>query len=251
LSINTDSKKLETRIETHKQFSTYDINDWILSCVRPCNNEKLLDIGCGTGEQIISFSKNCGSLSKILAIDASAESLKIVEKKCSEKKIQNIQTIQTNMDDISKLVKNTDKFDLIISCFALYYSKNIPEIITAIKNLLSTGGRFFVCGPMEGNNAELINFHSQILKSSLELTDYPMTKTILPEIKKNFSIVEEYYFSNPLHFPEPGALINYWKSYYLYNQNIEEEFISKVKNYFDNYTEFISTKKILGLIARL
>ncbi|HXV66504.1 MAG TPA: hypothetical protein VD731_04700 [Nitrosopumilaceae archaeon] len=25
MSINTDSKKLETRINTHKQFSTYDI----------------------------------------------------------------------------------------------------------------------------------------------------------------------------------------------------------------------------------
>ena len=70
MSVNTDSKKLETRIETHKQFSTYDINEWILSYVKPQKNEKLLDIGCGTGEQILSFSKFCGSLSKIIAIDA-------------------------------------------------------------------------------------------------------------------------------------------------------------------------------------
>lgn len=251
MSINTDSKKLEIRIETHKQFSTYDINDWILSCVQPCNNEKLLDIGCGTGEQILSFTKNCGTLSKILAIDASAESLKIVEKKCLEKNIEKLQTIQDNMDNIPKLLKNTEKFDLIISCFALYYSKNIPEIISCIKNLLSTRGRFFVCGPMEGNNSELIEFHSQILKSPIESTDFPMTKTILPEIKKNFSIIEEFNFSNPLHFPDPNSLIQYWKSYYLYNQYIEKEFNSKIKNYFENHTEFISTKKILGIIARL
>ncbi|MCH6573872.1 MAG: hypothetical protein IH795_01515 [Bacteroidetes bacterium] len=38
MSVNTDSKKLEIRIETHKQFSTYDINDWILSCVQPQKN---------------------------------------------------------------------------------------------------------------------------------------------------------------------------------------------------------------------
>jgi len=251
LSINTDSKKLETRIETHKQFSTYDINDWMLSCVKPRKNEKLLDIGCGTGEQILSFSKYCGTFSKILAIDASAESLKKVEKKCAEKKIQKLQTIQANMDDIPKLLKNTDKFDLIISCFALYYSKNIPEIITSIKNLLSIDGRFFVCGPMEGNNAELIEFHSQILKSPIEPNNFPMTRTILPEIKKNFSMIEEFNFSNPLHFPDPDSLIHYWKSYYLYNQNIEEEFISRTKNYFKSHTEFISTKKILGIIARL
>jgi len=251
LSVNTDSKKLETRIETHKQFSTYDINEWILSYVKPQKNEKLLDIGCGTGEQILSFSKFCGSLSKIIAIDASEESLKIVEKKCSEKKIQKLKTIKANMDDLPDLLKNTDKFDLIVSCFAFYYSKKIPDLISTIKKLLDSEGRFFVCGPIEGNNAELIEFHSQILKSPLEPTDFPMTKTILPEIKNKFSRIEEFNFSNPLHFPDANSMINYWKSYYLYDQNIQEEFISKTKNYFEKHTEFISTKKILGIIARL
>lgn len=251
MSVNTDSKKLETRIETHKQFSTYDINDWILSCVKPKNNEKLLDIGCGIGEQILSFSKFCGSLSEIVAIDASADSLKIVEKKCLEKKIQNLKTIKANMDNLSELLKDSEEFEMIISCFALYYSKKIPNIILTIKKLLNNEGRFFVCGPTEGNNTELIEFHSQILKSSLEPTDFPMNKIILPEIKKNFSKIEEFNFSNPLHFPDPDSLIHYWKSYYLYDQNIEEEFISKTKKYFENHTEFISTKKILGIIARL
>lgn len=251
MSINTDSKKLETRIETHKQFSTYDINDWILSCVQPQKNEKLLDIGCGTGEQILSFSKFCGSLSEIVVIDESTESLKIVEKRCSEKRIRKLKTIRANMDNLPDLLGNTNKFDLIISCFAIYYSKKIPELIATIKRLLNNEGRFFVCGPIQGNNSELIEFHSQILKSPIEHVEFPMTKTILPEIKKKFSMIEKFNFSNPLHFPNPDSLINYWKSYYLYDQNLEEEFIFKTKNYFKKHTEFISTKKIIGIIARL
>jgi len=137
------------------------------------------------------------------------------------------------MDNLPDLLGNTNKFDLIISCFAIYYSKKIPELIATIKRLLNNEGRFFVCGPIQGNNSELIEFHSQILKSPIEHIKFPMTKTILPEIKKKFS------------------MIDYWKSYYLYDQNLEEEFIFKTKNYFKKHTEFISTKKIIGIIARL
>lgn len=251
MSINTDSKKLEVRIDTHKQLSTYEINDWILSCVQPHKNEKLLDIGCGTGKQIKSFSNHCGTFPKIIAIDASADSLKTVEKICLDKKIQNLKTVRGNMDELPDLLGLRNKFDLIISCFALYYSQNIPKIITTIKQLLENQGRFFVCGPVPGNNAELIEFHSQISKSQTNSDDFPMISSILPEIKKKFSKIEQYNFSNPLHFPNPNSLIDYWKSYHLYDPSLEDKFIINTKNYFEKHAEFISTKKVLGIIARM
>lgn len=251
MSIKTDSKKLEVRINAHKQYSKYDINEWIISCVQPRKNEKLLDIGCGTGEQILRLSKFCGSFSEIIALDASDDSLKKVKNLAIENDIQNIIIMKGNMDELQNLLGSKKDFDLVISCFALYYSENIPKIILDVKKILSREDRFFVCGPTSGNNIELIEFQSQIMQSKIKQNKYPMTEYILPEIEKNFSHIKKYYFSNPITFPNYHALVNYWKSYYLYDPKIEEQFITHLKKYFQTNTEFITTKRVLGVIARV
>jgi len=249
LSINTDSKKLETRIYIHKQFSTHEINDWIISCVSPQKGVKLLDIGCGTGKQLVLFGKTCGPDSFMVGVDESDESLQIAKQKCLENNQQKLKTFRGSMDNLDTVLGNLNNFDIVISCFALYYSKNIPELITKIKKILSPKGKFFVCGPVMGNNAELIDFQNQITKSPIKTLPYPITETILPEIIKIFSNVSKFYFSNPIRFPDSLSLINYWKAYYLYDASIEEEFTLKIVEHFKNQKEFICTKKVLGIIA--
>ena len=44
----------------------------------------------------------------------------------------NVKLILGNMDNLDSLV-NSEKFDLVSSCFALYYSENIPLLIQKIK----------------------------------------------------------------------------------------------------------------------
>ncbi|MEM4249809.1 MAG: class I SAM-dependent methyltransferase [Candidatus Nitrosotenuis sp.] len=247
LSIFTDSKKLSTRIDTHKNYSSYDINEWIMKMVSLKDGESLLDIGCGTGEQLLRFAKNCPS-SKILGIDASNESLLTIKKTCQNDGLENIDVIEGNMDDVYTLVLDS-KFDVVTSSFALYYSKNIKKIITDIKEILTENGRFFVCGPVPGNNEELINFQASITPSVLTKTKYVMVDEILPEISNKFSKIVKDYFVNPVHFPDASSLVQYWKSYYLYDQNIEQEFTDKIKEYFQKQNKFTSTKKVLGIIA--
>ena len=41
-------------------------------------------------------------------------------------------------------------------------------------------------------------------------------------------IGEQYNFSNPLHFPNPNSLIDYWKSYHLYDPSLEDKFIINI-----------------------
>jgi len=249
LSINTDYKKLETRIDTHKQYSSNDINNWIISCVSPHKEIKLLDIGCGTGEQLVLFGKTCGPDSFMVGIDESEESLQIAKQKCLENNLQKLKTFRGSMDTLDTLLGNLKNFDIVISCFALYYSKNIPKLISIINKILSSKGKFFVCGPVTGNNAELIDFQGQIAKSPIKTMPYPITETILPEILKNFSNVSKFHFSNPIRFPDPLSLIKYWKAYYLYDASIKEEFTLKIMEHFKKQKEFICTKKVLGIVA--
>ncbi len=177
----------------------------------------------------------------------SSDALKQISSSISKTK-NNVKLICGNMDNLDSLV-NSEKFDLVSSCFALYYSENIPLLIQKIKNILVSGGRFFVCGPIEGNNTELIKFHSQIPHAKKQNLPFVMSEQILPELENQFKILSKDIFVNPLSFPSVNSLIDYWKSYALYEPHIEEEFIKKAELHFSKNNTFVTNKKILGVVA--
>jgi ubiquinone/menaquinone biosynthesis C-methylase UbiE len=175
--------------------------------------------------------------------------LSIIKSKSEKNNISNIETYCENIDSLFDKL-NGRTFDVIISAFSLYYSKDIPTLISSIKKLLSENGKFFVCGPTKGNNDELINFQSKISSSKTEIS-YPMIDTILPEIKNNFPKFIESDFVNPLIFPNIESIMRYWKSYALYDEKIEDKFYQNMIEHFSNNSKFITTKKIIGTIGYL
>ncbi len=245
---STNSDFLAKRIDIHKQFSKNDINHWILPHISLKTNEKLLDLGCGTGEQLLRIAKKYPN-SKCYGFDISKDSLKILENDSKKNNISNIVLKQGNIDNLYKQIHSDTKFDVILSCFALYYSQNISKIVSSIKQLLNSNGKLFVCGPVKGNNKELVKFQSNISESIKKYGPFIMTDTILPEIKKKFSNVVLDYFYNPISFPDPSSLFNYWKSYILYEPEIETQFLEKINEYFSKHDEFVTTKKIIGINA--
>jgi len=249
MSTYTDSKKLTNRINAHKNFAKYDVNKWALEKISLKNGEKFLEIGCGTGEQLIKCAKSCPD-SKIIGIDLTDDSLGIIKQTCLKEGLENVITIKGNMDDLPILLNSENDFDVVISCFALYYSKDIPQMISKIKKILKPNGRLFVCGPVEGNNKELIQFQKDISESSIKKIRYVMSEDILPEILKNFSQVHDDYFVNPVEFPNVESVMSYWKSYYLYEPTIEKEFSNLLKEYFSKNSIFLTTKKILGVLGK-
>ena len=120
MSYYTDSKKLTNRIDAHKNFAKYDVNEWALEKISLKNGEKFLEIGCGTGEQLVKCAKSCSD-SKIIGIDLSDDSLGIIKKTCLKEGLENVITIKGNMDDLPILLNSEKDFDVVISCFALYY----------------------------------------------------------------------------------------------------------------------------------
>lgn len=61
-------------------------------------------------------------------------------------------------------------------------------MISGIYDKLNENGRFFSCGPIKGNNGELISFQQSIPESTLEDVAYKMTDEILPVTKKSLLI---------------------------------------------------------------
>jgi len=219
-----------------------------MKITKPKDGELILDIGCGPGKQIFKIKESYPT-TKIIGLDKTLSSLKLIENFCNEKSFFDVSTVNGNLDDLNKLLENFTDFNLIFSSFALYYSENFEKLIPDIKSKLDPNGRFFCCGPIKGNNGELITFQQSIPDSSFEDVKYKMKDEILPVIEKTFKTVTIEYLENPIVFPDVQSVMNYWTSSWLYEEKIENQFFEKLKLFFKNNDCFTTTKKIIGILG--
>ena len=98
--------------------------------------DHVLDIGCGTGTQ-------CGDLAvdvkQVTGIDISSKLLAIAEQRKSERKIRNVEFIQTTVFDERLEV---DGFDVVMAFFVLHFFADVDAAFKRIHDLLKPGGLF-------------------------------------------------------------------------------------------------------------
>lgn len=96
------------------------------------NNKRVLDLGCGYGENDI-YCRELGA-KEVLGIDISEHMIKIALDNNKDKKIK---YKLMAMEDIDKL---EEKFDVVISSLAIHYVKDYDKLIKDIYNLLNKDG---------------------------------------------------------------------------------------------------------------
>ena len=102
----------------------------ILELLQPKKGEKILDLGCGTGDLSEKMSK---SGADVVGIDASA---KMIEK--ARTKYPNITFQIVNAESF----RRREKFDAVFSNAALHWIKQSEKVIKTIEQALKPGGRF-------------------------------------------------------------------------------------------------------------
>jgi ubiquinone/menaquinone biosynthesis C-methylase UbiE len=103
-------------------------------------NDRILDIGCGTGLLSLKFltKKDC----TITAIDSSAQMLKIFEEKIEQFNLkEKIHCVQTSAEDMDF---RPAQFDIIAATVALHHVKSKGPVINNIYASLKDGGRFVI-----------------------------------------------------------------------------------------------------------
>ena len=68
--------------------------------------------------------------------------------------------------------------------------------------------------------------------------------------KSVFSEVNIEIFENPITFPNKEALLKYWKSYTLFEQEVQNEFENAITNIFKKEGKFITKKIVMGITAK-
>jgi ubiquinone/menaquinone biosynthesis C-methylase UbiE len=202
---------LLARIDIHKKYGSRDIDEWMLHIINPQKGSKILDVGCGAGKQCFLFYNALEGEADITGGDVNQE---LLEKARQENaRIGNrIKFMDLNFNQ--RFPSTDNVYDLATSCFAIYYSEDIPLTISEMHRVLKEGGRLFTTGPMPENKKI---FYDIIFEATHKLIP-PMpgssrySSLIYNNIQTRFSSVEVHIFENPLTFEAVDPFLAYTRA---------------------------------------
>ncbi|MHC9538260.1 MAG: class I SAM-dependent methyltransferase [Vulcanimicrobiota bacterium] len=98
--------------------------------------ETLLEIGCGTGYNIVSLAKSVGNVGKVYGLDSSSSMLSIARAKAARHMLSNIHLIEGD----ARSFKAPEKVDRILFSYSLSMMGNSDNVIEkALENLKPSG----------------------------------------------------------------------------------------------------------------
>ena len=131
---------------------------------------KALDLGCGTGTNVITLAKHGWN---VTGVDFSKRAIKIAKKKAQQNDVH----VDLRNEDVTRMDLITGRFDLILDmgCFHSLPSKQRPSYIQKIDKLLDETGTFllyiFFKAQPDGVGPGLFETDIQLITEVLQLVD--------------------------------------------------------------------------------
>ena len=262
IDFKENQESLRTRIKIHDLYGSANLDLWMNKNLNIKLGEKILDLGCGDGKQCFSiksylnnnFAKNS---IEIIGVDEHRDLIKIAQVK-NKKTESNIKFKLASFD--KKLLFPDKSFDLVISCFAIYYAENIEKTLLEIKRILKLNGRIFFTGPMPNNKIEFNNIIEEAASDKIPklIGSSRFSTKIFDSINKIFknATIEE--FKNQLNFKTIEPFMEYASSTLEKNRKVYEEFLknkdlnillNKVKNILKGKINAHGNLKITKLVG--
>lgn len=236
-----NSTFLKNRARINQKKGKYDLEKFIFDNLGDFYPRSILDLGCGRGKQISVFKKRFPD-AKIVGVDVSRESIDFLKSCFVDKK--NADFYQKSIYEF--LSSNKDKFDLIISTYALYYERNFKKIFSLIKKSLSDKGVFCVVGPYGQNNKEIFSIvGKENISDYILFTSRDFMFEVAGFMNKNFENVKVSTLANPISYSSEEEFMDYWRSTTFYNESLEKKISKKIKKVFSERSEFINYKHVM------
>jgi len=188
--------KWNTELYNLQHNFVYKFGENVIEWLDPQVGEKILDVGCGTG-QLADIIHNAGAL--VTGIDASPEMIK---------------KARENYDDIKFFVRDAadfsfeEKFDAAFSNAALHWIARQEEALHCICDALKQHGRFVF---EMGGKHNIENIHSALKCVMMEegLTNHiPDESNYFPSVAEQCELLEKVGFmvSDVMYFKRPTKL---------------------------------------------
>lgn len=167
------------------RFLTYQ---GLKACVDLLTKEKVIDLGCGTGEHFLYIQGR-----KIIGVDVNEDRLQIARKRFPNIDVRN--------EDIFNLSFEDNSARSIVSIGTLEHLSPLEEALREIKRIMTSNGEFIFCIPTEGflyrlgrnitikryvERATGVDYDKLIKKEHVN-----KCKDILAELLKKFFIIDK------------------------------------------------------------
>jgi SAM-dependent methyltransferase len=242
--IYSNSSALKSRSTVNNNLSTHDLDEWLINLLPPLSGKEILDLGCGNGKQI--FKIESLNNNKILGVDISPESVNSIKEKVQLLKNNKISACVASMDNVLDVVKET--FDIILSTYAIYYSKNQLNLINSLKSLLNKNGVILISGPGKFSNKEIIDLMNSLDgENKIDTVDDFINIDDINRLKDTYEKVETFRLNNFVNFDNYINVNNWWKNHSIYKKELDKEFTDYLKKHFKKNKLFSITKNILAI----
>lgn len=257
------SKDLLVRIDIHEKYGARNIDEWNIDVLKPQPDQKILDVGCGTGKQCFLFSDHTEKKAQIIGGDFSNELLDKARETLAKRGDKNVSFQFLDFNKKFEFEDNT--FDLMTSAFAIYYASDLDFTFQEAHRVILPGGKLFVTGPLPENKQM---FYEIIIEASNQpIPPMPGSSRFKGEIYQSidaiFSHTELLKFENPLTFPEVKPFMDYvgaslsedrklWTN--LFNSKEEYEALIKriqvvAEHWYERDGKLVMTKVVGGILA--
>ena len=211
-------RDLGQRIDLQAKYGTRDLTDWLVHLLAPRLSDRLLDIGCGSGNHLLPLARHCGA---VTGIDVSPDLLAAAKVAAREQGLRNVTLVQGSGDafDIGR-----QRFDIVICNFAIYYM-DAPEVIRRMASHLTREGVAYVGGSPDENAAELMQIHGEATSHVPETyaPGYSDVRKYAPTMLQHFSSCAFHRFVNPVRFPTTAVFSQYYEATALFKQSLPQE----------------------------
>lgn len=198
----------------HKLSYVSSFGKGVVELLHPQKGEKILDLGCGTGDLTYEISKS-GAIVK--GSDFSGEMIEKARKKFPQIPfiVENGETFRTN-----------EKYDAVFSNAALHWMKNAEKVIESIELALHLGGRLVAEFGGKGNVQTVIQGIAEVLYQEYEVNVMKRNPWYFPSIGEYSTLLEQYGFkvSYAHHFNRPTLLPDGEKGLYHWLDGFANDF---------------------------
>ncbi len=186
----------QTNLYDSKLDYVSELGKGVVELLNPKSGEKILDLGCGTGDLAYQISH---SEAVVIGMDLSTQ---MVEK--AKEKFPDIKFYIGNAENF----KLDEQVDAVFSNAALHWMRNPKEVIKCVWNALNHGGRFVAEFGGKGNVENVIKAISKVLDRDYGIDASKLNPWFFPNIAEYSTLLEQqgFHVTYAIHFDRPTKM---------------------------------------------